>query len=152
ALIAISLLTFAGCGPDAPSVEQGGPPVVTVSQPLEREITDYDVYTGQLEAAEMVEVRARVRGELVGIHFKDGAIVKEGEPLYDIDPRTYKSALDAAVARKEIAKASLGLAESEYLRNEDLARSKAASQRDVAVWLAKKGVAVGEVSAAEAEI
>src|SRR5262249_26174738 len=135
-----------------PPIAQSDPPVVTVSQPIEKEIVDYDVYTGRIEAAETVEVRARVRGELVGIHFKDGAIVKAGELLFEIDPRVYKATLDGAEAKKANAEANLKLAMAEYERNYGLYQQKAASARDVEVWLAKKGIALAEVSQAEAEI
>jgi RND family efflux transporter MFP subunit len=128
------------------------PPVVTVSQPIEKDITDYDQYTGRLEAAETVEVRARVRGELVGIHFTDGAIVKKGDVLFEIDPRPYKAALDAAVAKKANAEASVDLAQAEYTRNYKLFKSDAASARDVEYWIAKKGIALADKSLAESEI
>src|SRR5262245_59763469 len=150
--LALAGLMLTGCEAATPPLAPSEPPVVTVSQPLEKEITDYDQYTGRLEAAETVEVRARVRGELIGIHFKDGAIVKEGQLLFEIDPRTYKAALDGAEAKKANAEANLKLAESEYERNADLFRQKAASARDVEVWLAKKGIGLAEVSQAQAEI
>src|SRR6202044_3044786 len=76
-------LTLGGCG-KTPSLAPTEPPVVTVSKPLERPITDFDQYTGRLEAAETVEVRARVRGELMDIHFKDGALVKANDLLFTI--------------------------------------------------------------------
>src|SRR5437763_11126166 len=82
-------LMLAGCEAATPPLAQSESPVVTVSQPLDKEITDYDQYTGRIEEAEKVEIRARVRGELKEIHFKDGSLVKAGDPLFDIDPRTY---------------------------------------------------------------
>jgi RND family efflux transporter MFP subunit len=127
-------------------------PVVTVSKPLERKITDYDQYTGRIEAAETVEVRARVRGELTGIHFKDGAIVKVGDPLFTIDPRTYKTAVAVAEAKKKNAEASLKLATAEYERTNQLLLTKSVSAREVEVWVAKKGIAIAEVAQADAEI
>ncbi|MCC6418471.1 MAG: efflux RND transporter periplasmic adaptor subunit [Gemmataceae bacterium] len=150
-------LLLTGCD-STPPIVQTGPPVVTVSRPLEKEIVDYDQYTGRIEAAETVEVRARVRGELTQIHFKDGDLVEGGEKggkktvLFSLDPRTYKAALAVAVAKKANAEASLKLAESEYERNYALAQTKAASARDVEVWLAKKGIALAEVGQAEADI
>jgi RND family efflux transporter MFP subunit len=148
----VACLSLAGCEATTPELAPTEAPVVTVSQPIEKEITDYDQYTGRLEAKETVEVRARVRGELVGIHFKDGDIVEEGAPLFDIDPRVYKAALDGAEAKKANAEASLQLANSEYDRTNELVRRKAASAFDLAVWLSKKGVAIAEVSQAVADI
>jgi RND family efflux transporter MFP subunit len=148
----VTCLSLAGCEASTPELAPTEAPVVTVSQPIEKEITDYDVYTGRLEAAESVEVRARVRGELVGIHFKDGAKVKEGEPLFDIDPRVYKAVLAGAEAKKANAEASLEMAKTEYDRTEELVRRKAASARDLSSWLAKKGEAIAQLSLSEAEI
>jgi RND family efflux transporter MFP subunit len=142
---------LAGCEPST-ALAPSEPPVVTVSQPLEKEITDYDQYTGRLDAAETVEVRARVRGELTGIFFKDGAIVKQGQLLFEIDPRTYKAALDGALARKAAAEADLKFSTTEYERNLALFQKNAASARDVEAWLAKKGVALASISLAESEI
>jgi RND family efflux transporter MFP subunit len=145
-------LILAGCDAAPPALAQSEPPVVTVSQPLEKEITDYDQYTGRIEAAQTVEVRARVRGELKDIHFKDGALVKAGDLLFVIDPRTYKSALDVALAKKAHAEANLKLSESEYRRQYELYQKTAASARDVEIWAAKKGISVAEMSQAEADI
>src|SRR5262245_12335101 len=119
ALVALGLAALlAGCEGATPPLAPTEPPVVTVSKPLVKEgMTDYAVYTGRLEAAESVEIRCRVRGELKGIHFKDGAIVEAGKTLFEIDPRTYKTALETAKARKANAEATLKLAETEYDRN-----------------------------------
>jgi RND family efflux transporter MFP subunit len=143
---------LSGCDSGEPALAPTEAPVVTVSQPIEKEITDFDQYTGRIEAAETVEVRARVRGELTGIHFKDGAIVKQGDPLFDIDPRVYKAALDGAEAKKANAEASLELAKTEFDRTQELVNRKAASSRDLSTWFAKKGVAIADVSLAVADI
>src|SRR5262245_51023729 len=60
---------------------QGGPPAVTVSAPLKKEIVEWQQFTGQFSAVEFVELRARVSGYLTEINFQDGQIVKKGDPL-----------------------------------------------------------------------
>jgi RND family efflux transporter MFP subunit len=152
-LVALIGLTVAGCQPAEPAVVETGPPPVTVSQPLEKEITDYEQYTGRTEAARTVEVRARVRGELKKVHFEDGALVKAGDPLFDIDPRPYQALLDAAQAKKASAEAQMGLAKSEYDRTRRLiAQGGAASREELEVWTAKRGVAAADIKQAEADI
>jgi RND family efflux transporter MFP subunit len=151
-LLGAALLPLAGCESAPPQLAPSEPPVVTVAQPIEKDITDYDQYTGRLEAAETVEVRARVRGELIGIHFKDGATVKAGDLIFEIDPRQYQATLDMAEAKKANAQANVKLAETEYDRTFNLYQTKAASARDVEVWTAKKGIALAELKQAEAEI
>src|SRR5438874_9465742 len=109
AALGVAGLMLAGCASET-ALAPTEPPVVTISQPLEKEITDYDQYTGRIEAAETVEVRARVRGEVISVGFKDGAVVEEGHVLFELDPRTYKAELDIAVAKKASAAANLKLA------------------------------------------
>jgi RND family efflux transporter MFP subunit len=152
ATLGVTGLLLAGCGQEAPPLAQSEPPVVTVSQPIDKDITDYDQYTGRIEAAQTVEVRARVRGEIIKVCFKDGALVKEGEPLFELDPRSYQADLDMAVAKKGFAEANRNLADKEYTRTVALVKQNAASEREKEVWLAKKGVGEAEVGQAEAGI
>ena len=79
------------------------PVPVTVSKPLERDVTDYADFTGRTAAVDSVEVRARVWGYLDKVNFKEGVLVKKGDVLFEIDPRTYKTAL--ANARRCFLKA-----------------------------------------------
>lgn len=67
------------------------PPTVTVARPVVREITDYEDFTGRTEAAQTVEIRARVTGTLEKILFKAGATVKQGDMLLEIDPRSFQA-------------------------------------------------------------
>jgi multidrug efflux pump subunit AcrA (membrane-fusion protein) len=99
--LAALIFLVASCYParilaaDAPAA----PPVVTVSQPIQRELVERDEFTGQFAAKEYVEIRARVSGYLTEIHFEDGQIVKEGDLLFVIDPRPYEATLAAARAQ-----------------------------------------------------
>ena len=69
---------------------------VTVSYPVERDVTDYADFTGRTAAVDSVEVRARVSGYLDKVNFKEGALVKKGDVLFEIDPRTYQAELEQA--------------------------------------------------------
>jgi RND family efflux transporter MFP subunit len=100
------------------------PPPVTVSQPLQREIVEWNEYTGQFAATESVELRARVSGYLTEIHFEDGQFVKQGDLLFVIDPRPFEIALASAQAQLNQATARLDLA------NRQLARAAELRQRD----------------------
>jgi RND family efflux transporter MFP subunit len=140
-----------GCNADLP-VTETPPPRVSVSQPVVREVTDYDDYEGRIAAVETVEVRARVRGHLVKINFEDGQIVQKGDLLCEIDPRPYQAALDAAKAQLAGANASLELATKEYNRAAGLLRANAASREEVDVWVGKQAVAKAERLKAEAAV
>ena len=83
-------LAAAGCG-RAPAQAPPLPPnQVTVSYPVERSVADYVEFTGQTSAVKTVEVRARVWGYLESLHFTEGAMVKQGDLLFQIDPRPYR--------------------------------------------------------------
>jgi RND family efflux transporter MFP subunit len=132
-----------GCDAKLPVAETPAPPV-SVSQPVVHEVVDQDDYEGRIAAAENVEVRARVRGHLVKVSFKDGQIIKKGDPMFEIDPRTYQASLDAAEAQKSAAEANLELAKKEYARTSTLVRSGAASREELDVWTAKQGTAAAD--------
>src|SRR5262249_47067577 len=140
-----------GCGAPPP-VAETPPPPVTVSRPVVREVTDYDDYEGRIAAVEMVEVRARVRGHLRKVNFHDGQMVKEGDLLYEIDPRTYKASLDAAKAQFASAEASHKLAKSEHQRAKKLAAKGAGSKQDEEVWEAKTHTTAADTLKASAEV
>src|SRR5207249_8021349 len=108
AFIAIGSL-LAGCGRH-PSQIAPPPPVVTVIQPVAREVVEWDEYTGRLESPETVDVRARVSGYLDKVHFNDGARVKTGDLLFTIDRRPYKAELDSAAADYQRAQSETELA------------------------------------------
>ena len=102
------------------------PPAVTVAHPLERDVVEWAEYTGQFEAVEYVELRARVSGYLTEIHFKDGQKVAKGDLLFVIDPRPFETDLAQAQANLERDKAQLLRA------NQDLKRYAELSKKDFA--------------------
>ena len=136
-----------GCSSTLP-VAETPPPPVSVSQPVVRDVVDYDDYEGRIAAVDTVEVRARVRGHLVKVNFEDGQMVEAGDPLFEIDPRPYKNSLDAAKALKLAADANLELAKKEHARTDHLARVGAASREDLDVAAAKKETAAAAVKKA----
>ena len=105
-----------GLAADAPPA----PPAVTVSQPIQRELVEWDEYTGQFAAKENVEIRARVSGYLTEIHFEDGQLVKEGDLLFVIDPRPYEATLAAARAQLAQGSAQVELATRQLGRTAEL--------------------------------
>src|ERR1043166_7224771 len=113
-LLALSALLigsfFTGCGKHA----QPAPPsqVVTVVQPIEREVVEWDEYIGRLESPATVEIRARVSGYLDKVHFKEGKEVKKGDLLFTIDPRPYQAEYDRAEAERDRAESQGAVAQS----------------------------------------
>ena len=97
--------TLAGCS-HPPAAPPPAPPTVTVSQPIQRNVTDYEEYTGRTAAVESVNIMAQVTGYLEKINFQDGEEVKKGAVLYKIDPRTYQAVLNQMTANLNQAKAA----------------------------------------------
>lgn len=128
------------------------PPKVTVSQPVVREVVEWDEYTGRLEAVESVEVRARVSGYLQSIHFKDGQIVKKGDLLFVIDPRPYQAELDRAEAELKLARARLKLAQDNLARAKKLLSARAISEEEADTRASDERVALATVEQAEAAL
>jgi RND family efflux transporter MFP subunit len=133
-------------------VADTGPVEVTVSRPVARKVTNYDDYTGRIEPVETVEVRARIRGHLTKVAFQDGAEVKKGALLFEIDPRPYEADLEAAEANLKSAQAKRTLYNAEYRRTAALVTQRAASREELDVAQGKRDVAAADVTKAEAEV
>ncbi|MGZ8216311.1 efflux RND transporter periplasmic adaptor subunit [Methylomagnum sp.] len=127
------LLQLVGCGSSAqaPAGPPQMPPMpVKTGLPLQKEVTEWDEYTGRIEATESVEIRARVSGYLDRVNFKAGDKVKKGDLLFVIDPRPYQAELNRAEAELERAKTKLELAGNDLARAEKLRKSKAMSEEE----------------------
>src|SRR5216684_8086732 len=146
-------------GAISPTLAQATPaPAVTVSPPLQREVTEWDQFTGQFAAVDYVEIRARVSGYLTEIHFQDGESVKKGALLFVIDPRPYEAALASIRAQLNQAEAQVELAtrqleRSAELRKRDYEPASGYDQRvsdlkvaTAAVEAAKAGIRTAELN------
>lgn len=87
-------------------------PKVTVAPVEQRLLTDYEELIGRVDAAETVELRARVSGHLDAVNFQSGQLVKKGDLLFTIDPRWYQAQYDLALARAELAEREAQRAET----------------------------------------
>ncbi len=124
ARVGLSLVLLAGIGCRQASAPSQGPLPVNVVTAIEKEVNEWDEFTGRLEAVEFVEIRPRVSGYITEIRFNAGAIVKKGDSLYVIDPRPYQADFDRAAAEVDRMDAQLKLAEIELNRAKEL-RGKA---------------------------
>jgi RND family efflux transporter MFP subunit len=131
-IILILLLTAAlnGCNRSQTKISDPPSPEVNVSTPVTREITDTVEFTGHTEARKTICIRARVSGYLVKVLFQEGAEVREGDPLFEIDPRTYQADYDRAVANLAQARAHLIRLQANFKRAQNLITTKAISQAD----------------------
>jgi RND family efflux transporter MFP subunit len=121
---------MAGCSQSGPPEMTFPPAVVTVSYPLEKDVTDYSDFTGRTAAVEAVKVRARVWGYLEKINFREGAEVKKDDILFQIDPRTYQAELDRATANLVQAQAHRDRLQADYDRARRLLAQRAIGQEE----------------------
>ena len=150
-LAALALVAILVPAADA-RAQQAQAPAVTVAKPLQQQVVDYDEYTGRFQAIEEVQIQAQVSGYLDAIHFTDGQLVEKGDLLFEIDPRTYQAAVDAAQAKLESAKSARDLATQDLKRAEKLLPSGASSQETVDTRRANQEAAVAAVDQANADL
>ncbi len=117
-------------------------PTVTVESVEQQLVTEYEELTGHVDAAETVELRARVSGHLETVHFQAGQLVRKGDVLFSIDPRWYQAQYDLAAARahvagREAARAERLLAAAAISGEEAEARHAAAAEARAALETAK---------------
>src|SRR5262249_13374367 len=125
---------------------------VTVSYPVEQEVPDYADYPGRTAAVDSVEVRAHVWGYLDKVNFKEGALVKKGDELFELDARPYKALLEQAKAKVAQDEAQLAYDEAEYQRNLKLVGTGAVSRSDLAKTAAARGVDIANIAADKAAV
>ncbi|GEM_PF-3774585 len=105
-LVALVMIVAAGCG-KAPEATQSAaaPPAVSVAQVIKHQVTEWDELTGRLEAPESVEIRPRVSGFIDKVAFEEGALVKKGDLLFQIDPRPFEAQVKRLEAELQQARA-----------------------------------------------
>jgi len=141
-----------GCDSKPAASSAPPPPPVTVARPLQKQITEWDEYTGRFAAVASVEVRARVSGFIDSVHFKDGQVVKQGDLLFVIDPRPYKLAVEQSTADVERAKAKLDLATLDVERAGPLVRSQTLTEREFDTRRSTQRDTAAQVASAEATL
>jgi RND family efflux transporter MFP subunit len=151
-LIAVLLSAVTdGCSEKNEYVEPPAPEV-TVSKPLVQNVTDYLEFTGTTKEKEEIEIRARVKGFLEGVHFEDGDFVTKDQLLFTIDNRPFKAAVEQAKGRLAKHKAQLERAEKEYERNLSLFKQNAASEANVVKWKSDMEESRGTVISSQAAL
>jgi multidrug efflux system membrane fusion protein len=155
ALVCLCLIFAAaltGCGQGPPQVAPPQPPTVPVSQPVQREVTDYVDFTGRTDAVETVSIVPRVTGYLTKMPFKEGSLVKKDDLLFEVDPRPYKAQLDQAEGQVKLYQAQLKLAEATLARDQFIAKTPGAvsalqlDQDEASVAQAKASVEAAQAS------
>jgi multidrug efflux system membrane fusion protein len=125
---AFALLLAACSHGSAPAAAQA--PSVDVAEVIARQVAEWQTYSGRLQAVNRVDIRAQVPGMITKVYFRDGQLVKKGEPLFLIDPRPYQAAVDRAAAQLAAAHARATFTSTDYERAQKLLAGNAISRRD----------------------
>lgn len=150
--IAMTIACLCGCEGQKPAIVKPPDLSVSVTKPVVRGIKDVDEFTGRTEAVGFVEVRARVGGYLQKVAFREGAEVKAGDLLFEIDPRPFQAEIDRAQAKKMSDEARLRELTAEYARNRILHDRRALSLEELQKSEAAKDVAAADIEADKAEL
>lgn len=154
-LVPVALLGVAGVRlldrPDA-AVAAPPPAAVTVAAPLVRQVSEWDGYVGRFAPSRTVEIRPRVAGEVTGVHFRDGEIVRAGQLLFTIDARPFAAVLAEARANRASAASALALARTDLGRAERLVADEAVSAGEVDALRGRVQAAAAALAAADARV
>src|SRR3984893_17607559 len=139
--------------------QQGAPPDVEVVQVEQKDVPIFGEWIGTLDGLTNADVRAQVTGYLLRQDYKEGALVRKGQLLFEIDPRPFQAALDQAQGQLAQARAQLANAEAVQRRTQldveryiPLAKEQAASQQDLDNAVQNNLAAKATVATAEAQI
>ena len=150
ALVVVAGIAWKVFAPGGEAVAAPPPPTVAVAHPLLRQVTEWDDYVGRFAPSKTVEVRPRVSGAVTQILFRDGDLVRTGQPLFVVDPRPYRAALAEAQADEASARSALVLARSDYGRVAGLTGDEAVAASEVDQLRAKVRAAEAALAAAQA--
>ena len=151
-LLAALALSAAGCARPAAQPAEPPPPKVSVAKVVYRDVTEWDEFTGRLEAVNTVAVRPRVSGYVAGVRFREGAIVQRGDLLFQIDARPFQTEVDRLKAELARARATVQRASSEAQRAERLTAQDAMSREENDRRASFKAEATSQVDAIAAAL
>jgi multidrug efflux system membrane fusion protein len=142
-----------GCNKKQAEVAPAAAPAIPISHPVTREVTDYVDFTGRTEAKDSVSIVPRVTGYLMSMPFKEGAEVKAGDVLFEIDPRPYQAQYDQAYGQVLLNEARVKEAMADNLRAKELAKTPGAiSKQDLDRYQAAEEESIAAVQAAKASL
>lgn len=155
ALLTVSLLTVlavAGGGCKKKEAMVLPAPEVFVTQAVAKDVPVTMELIGQTAGSKDVEIRARVEGYLESVNFREGDFVKEGDLLYQIDPKPFQAAVANAKAQVATMQARVGQSETEVARLKPLAEQQAVSRRDYDNSVSARDAALAQLDAAKAAL
>ncbi|MBO9874185.1 efflux RND transporter periplasmic adaptor subunit [Xanthomonas hawaiiensis] len=150
--VALLVATLAACGGKANEQGAPPPPSVGVAPALQKQISQWDEFSGRVEAVEHVDLRPRVSGYIDKVAYVEGQEVKKGQVLFTIDARSYRADLARAEADLVRARTQAKLSASEAARAKTLSEQQAISTESWEQRRAAAEQAQADVLAAQAAV
>jgi RND family efflux transporter MFP subunit len=147
----ILLCCIEGCE-EAPAAVAPDAPRVTVMHPEQRELSDHEEFNGWMAADKSVEVRSRVRGHIYKVNFTNGQFVKQGDLLFELDPRPFQAEIGKAQDKIRIYEAQKIAADKDVERYRELVPQRAASMKDLDKAVATAASLGAEIAASKNEV
>jgi multidrug efflux system membrane fusion protein len=153
AAVLLAALVIAGCTAEAQtSAPATPPPAVDVAPVSFQTLRQWDDFTGRLEPVDRVALHPRVAGEIVAAPFEEGARVRKGQLLFQIDPRPFQAEVDRLRAQAERARARAQLAVADAGRAERLLAQEAIAREEAERLASEAKAAIADVGAAQAAV
>jgi len=148
-IAAFLLMGLVGCS-EKEKPAPPAPPEVTVATVVQQDVPIYNEWVAQLNGPVNAEITPKVQGYLLKQEYQNGYFVKKGQRLFELDPRQYEAALDAAKASVARAEANLAKYEADVARDTPLAAQNAIPQKQLDNDTANRAAAAAEVLAEKA--
>jgi multidrug efflux system membrane fusion protein len=127
-------------------------PQVSVAQVVNERITEWDEFTGRLQAPQTVTLMPRVSGYIEKVLFDEGAVVAKGDVLFQIDARPFKAEVDRLKAELQSAKSASVQAQNDFVRAKTLSEQRAVSIEILDGRLARKQQTTATVASVSAAL
>ncbi|SEI10407.1 membrane fusion protein, multidrug efflux system [Rheinheimera pacifica] len=153
-LASVAALVLTACGNPEAANQAAAPaaPQVSVAQVVHERITEWDEFTGRLQAPQTVNLMPRVSGYIEQVHFSEGALVQKGDLLVQIDPRPFAAEVARLNAELQSAQSAAALADNDYQRAEKLSSQRAISAELLDSRLARKQQTAATVASVKAAL
>jgi membrane fusion protein (multidrug efflux system) len=150
-LLCAALPTLIGCDKKEAAVA-AGPPVVQVADVMQQDVPIYEEWVAQLNGTRNADITPKVQGYEIKQNYRDGYFVRQGELLFEIDPRPFDAAVDQAKAQLAQAAAGLSRAETDVARDTPLASQNAIPRKQLDNDTAALAAAKAQVAAQQAAL
>ena len=152
ALLALLLPVFSSCKKEAPEAGPRPPVPVTLGTVIKKDMPNHKEWIGNLQGTVTAFVKPNVAGNIIQRYYTEGSVVKQGEPLFQIDPAPFQATLDQAKANLSTAIAQQTKVQQDFVRAQNLLAGKVISIQEFQNQQQNYQATVSEVAAKQAAV